>query len=37
MTAILYADAADDASPTASFTEDCDANSCFYCAGPETD
>jgi hypothetical protein len=37
MTTTIYAEAAGDESSTASAADDCDANTCFYCAGPETD
>lgn len=36
MTATIYAEAVSDES-AASATDDCDANTCFYCDGPETD
>jgi hypothetical protein len=36
MTTAIYAEAAGDES-AALVTDDCDANTCFYCASPETD
>jgi hypothetical protein len=37
MTTMIYAEAASDDSSTASAMDDCDANTCFFCASPETD